>query len=131
MEKHTIDMIIGAIAVLGGLGIGAIAVYIATISASKEKVAQIEAKNKERLALIEKGMDLSVLDKKPYQAKNYTALLWGLLLGGIGFGALIGYLVSAVTNIDHHFAVHCFGLIFGGIGLVAYFVYKNKSENKR
>lgn len=131
MEKHTMDMIIGAIAVLGGLGIGALAVYVSVTSATKEKLAQIEAKNKERLALIEKGMDLSILDKKSYQPPNFGALLWGLLLGGIGLGALTGYLISLVTPIERHLAIHCFGLIFGGIGLVVYFIYKKRVENKR
>jgi hypothetical protein len=129
--EKTMGMIIGIIAILGGLGIGGIAVYVSTMTANKEKIAEIEARNKERLALIEKGMDLSILDKKEYKRNNYTALLWGLLIAGIGFGALVGSIVSIITSMNHHFAIHCFGLIFGGIGLITYFIYKKKAESKK
>jgi hypothetical protein len=129
--EKTIGMIIAIISIIGGLGIGAIAVYVSTMTANKEKIAEIEARNKERLALIEKGMDLSILDNQERKRNNYTALLWGLLIAGIGFGALLGNIVSLITSMDHHFAIHCFGLIFGGMGLIVYFIYKKRADSKK
>lgn len=128
--EKTIGLIIAVISIIGGLGIGALAVYVSTMTATREKIAQIEARNKERLALIEKGMDITILDKKEYKKTNYGSLLWGLLIAGIGLGSLIGHIISNVTSMDHHLAIHCFALIFGGIGLVTYFIYKKRADSK-
>jgi hypothetical protein len=128
--EKTIGIIIAIVSIIGGLGIGALAVYVGTMTATKEKIAEIEARNKERLALIEKGMDITVLDKKEYKKSNYAPLLWGLLIAGIGFGALTGNIISHITSMEHHFAIHCFALIFGGIGLIVYFIYKRKADSK-
>ena len=81
--EKTIGLIIAIVSIIGGLGIGALAVYVSTMTATREKIAQIEARNKERLALIEKGMDITILDKKEYKKTNYGSLLWGLLIAGI------------------------------------------------
>ena len=57
------------------------------------------ARNRERMAMIEKGVnpkDLMV-DKKP---NSYGILKWALLLAGLGFGLFIGSLLEAYTSID-------------------------------
>ena len=50
------------------------------------------SRHKEKLALIEKGIDISASKKEinPLQ----RVLMWALLLIGVGMGLIIGYLLS-------------------------------------
>ena len=87
----------------------------------------LEAKTKERLALIEKGMDpelSNIVKQKDYSA----ALLWGLLLSGLGLGALIGLKLNYLTGDEHHIMVQVMMLLFGGIGLILFYYIKRKFE---
>ncbi len=52
-----IGLIIAFIVVLGGFGIATWLILIKHSGGREERMANFEAKNKERLALIEKGMD--------------------------------------------------------------------------
>ncbi len=57
------------------------------------------ARNKERMAMIEKGVnpkDLMV-DRKP---NSYGILKWALLLAGLGFGLFIGIILETYTDIQ-------------------------------
>lgn len=122
--EKLIGLIIAVVAVIGGLGIGALVLYLAIPAGNKEKLAQMEARNKERLLLIEKGMDPAILNK----TRSHGPLLWGLLLTGVGFGLIIGYLVSRATSFDQHILMHSLGLLFGGVGLIIYYIYRRKSD---
>jgi len=120
-----LGLLIGLVATAGGLAVGAIIVYMAISSESKAKLAALEAKNKERLAFIEKGMDPGLLDKPAKldkSSKNYAdvALFWGLLLSGIGSGAFIGYLVSYTTGLNGAITINALAILFGGLGLLLY-----------
>lgn len=120
-----LGLLIGLIATAGGLAVGAIIIYMAISSESKAKLAALEAKTKERLAFIEKGMDPSLLDKpaKPVKpARNYAelALFWGLLLSGLGLGAFIGNLISYTTELNAFITINALAILFGGLGLLIY-----------
>ena len=129
----TTEKIIGliiAIAVAGGLAVAVLAILKGQLTNKEEKLALIEARNKERLAMIEKGLDPSVLDRKA-EGPSYGALLWGLLFIGIGFGAFAGYIISINNNWDRHLTIHAMALLFGGIGLVTYYICRRISERKK
>ncbi len=64
------DMIIGGIAVAGGLAIGAISVAVSVPWAMKEKLAKLEAQTRERMALIEKGFDPELIFKDKKKVGN-------------------------------------------------------------
>ena len=68
----------------------------------------ITAKNKERLALIEKGMD-------PNLARSDFWIQVGIIGGGIGAGLIVGDYLP--TKFGYGPLV---GIIFAGIGLVIY-----------
>jgi hypothetical protein len=76
-------------------------------------------RNRERMAMIERGMDPRAYKAQPAPYQN---LKWGLLLIGSGLGLFLAYLldrtVFANTH-DENEAIY-FGLIavFGGLGLV-------------
>lgn len=124
-STEILGLLIGLIATAGGLAVGAIIIYMAISSESRTKLAALEAKNKERLAFIEKGMDPALLDKPAKQAKptrNYAelALFWGLLLTGLGLGAFIGNLVSYLTELNAFITINAVAILFGGLGLLTY-----------
>ncbi len=128
--NEILGYIIGAIAVAGGLGIGAIAVYFSVALEMKTKLALIEARNKERLALIEKGMDPSILDqKKPKD--GYSPLLWGLLFCGIALGALTGYAISYYSGVNEAIIINATAMLFGGAGLILYYMISKKKDGKK
>ncbi len=83
------------------------------------------AKHKERLALIEKGMDpgINMKEEPPY----YNALMWGMLVVGIGLGALVGYIFSVYTPMDRAIMMPTLAAIFGGLGLIGFFIYRKKT----
>ncbi|WP_303316143.1 DUF6249 domain-containing protein [Flavivirga abyssicola] len=88
-------------------------------------------RNKERLALIEKGADASIFVKG--KSKSYTAPIWkvlilnlSLLLMGIGLGTLIAAILENYLAIDEEpLYVSCIFLM-AGVGL---FVGFNMTKN--
>ncbi len=91
--------------------------------------------NKENLAMIEKGMNPKLIEKRPTPYKN---LKWGLLFVGAGLGLFVAYLldnfvlyrVSHVGNFDNdganvpiYFALIAIG---GGLGLIASYRVEKK-----
>ncbi len=86
-------------------------------------------RNKERLALIEKGADASIFVK----GKTQTAPIWkvlilnlALLLMGIGLGTLIATLVDSYTTLDSDGIYPAIIFFMAGIGL---FVGFNMTKN--
>ncbi len=84
------------------------------------------AKHKERLALIDKGMDPSVFMKE--EPPSLSALMWGLLILGIGLGCALGYILSVFTSLGQAYMMPSLALLFGGLGLVGFFLYRKKAE---
>ena len=87
----------------------------------------VSARNRERMAMIEKGVD-----PKDFITRNkismYAVLKWALLLVGIGFGLFIGSLLETYTQIADGPAYFATALFFGGIGLAAAFFIQKKAE---
>ena len=86
-HQHLMGLMIAIVANIGGLAVGAYTDYVSVIGSAKERVDAIEAANKERLALIEKGTDSNLLKTKKRPGSD--PLLWGLLLAGIGWGVFV------------------------------------------
>ena len=89
----------------------------------------IYIRNRENMALIERGINPRVTDTRP---KHFINLKWGLLLCGAGLGLLIAYFIDINTrmmvavNSGKNPAVY-FSMIAigGGLGLViSYFIEK-------
>jgi len=91
-------------------------------------------RNKERLALIEKGADASLFNtgKEPSQVGNtlgrvFSVLKIGLFLVGIGLGIVAGYLVS-MAGMDEGAAYPSMIFLFGGLGLIVYYLFSRKNR---
>lgn len=78
----------------------------------------IVTRNKERMALIEKGADASLFATKKKNFRNITLKI-GMLAVGIGIGILIGSILSSFTVLDEEVAFPSMIFLFGGLFLVA------------
>jgi FtsH-binding integral membrane protein len=89
-----------------------------------------QARNRERMAMIEKGVSAKDLltDRRP---NSYGILKWALLLVGIGFGLFIGSILEAYTSIQEEPAYFAASLFFGGAGLFGAFLIAKKAEEKK
>ena len=83
-------------------------------------------RTKERLALIEKGIDAGIFKSTP---SNYALLKWGIFLMGAAVGVIAGYILSLVINeVVAYFAMI---FLFGGVGLItAYLIIKKLSQKE-
>jgi hypothetical protein len=86
------------------------------------------AKHKERMALIEKGVDASIYLKE--EPLFHKVLMWGMLIGGVGLGLFFGYALSIYTPMQQEVIMPILALLFGGLGLIGYYVYRKKAESK-
>jgi hypothetical protein len=82
----------------------------------------VSAVNKEKLALIDKGLDASIFEKnKTSTHGRYNALKFGLLLIGIALGLLFGNLLEHYTEIQEEVSYFSMILLFGGAALLLYY----------
>jgi hypothetical protein len=95
-----------------------------------------EGRNKERMAMIEKGVNpVDFKGASPFRffrSNVLNNLKWGLLFLFVGFGLLAGEQLYRVLDISEEAAV--FGSIFilGGLGLILfYFIASNKVKDKQ
>ncbi|OAQ38730.1 hypothetical protein A5893_11815 [Pedobacter psychrophilus] len=89
--------------------------------------------NKERMAMIEKGIDIGSIKAQPQPYKN---LKWGLLLIGAGLGLFLAFVldqtvfkIASGVNLDKNVPIY-FALIaiFGGLGLfISYLIEKKET----
>jgi hypothetical protein len=88
----------------------------------------ISAVNKEKLALIEKGLDASIFQNKDKFSTHgrYNALKFGLLLIGVALGLLLGNVLESYTEIQEEVAYFSMILLFGGIALLLYYAIMKK-----
>lgn len=89
--------------------------------------------NKERMSMIEKGMDPGVRRRRPISP--LTTLKWGLVFVGIGLGLVAAFWLTTYVlhTMEGQSAAIYFGFLsaFGGLGLIiSYFFEKRTPEHK-
>ena len=87
----------------------------------------LSTRNKERMALIEKGADASLFQTKKTHRSNLT-LKFGMLAVGIGIGILIASLIETYTVMDEEVAYPSMIFLFGGLFLVANAMIEKKDK---
>ncbi|NER16025.1 DUF6249 domain-containing protein [Spongiivirga citrea] len=88
----------------------------------------ITSRNKERMALIEKGADASIFygKKGPLSSTRMIVLNLALLLVGIGGGIFVGGLMSEYGGLEEEIAMPGAIFLFAGLGLFASFFLSKK-----
>lgn len=93
-------------------------------------------RNKENMAMIEKGLDPNIKPERPRPAP-FRSLKWGLLLVGAGLGLFVAYLLDNMVlyrighdhdeangaNVSIYFALIAIG---GGLGLITSYRIEKK-----
>ena len=108
---------------------GPIVVFIVFASAVAALIVYLLVRNKERMALIEKGVSLADLqgDLRARQSKLYplTSLKWGLLAAFVGIGLFVADWMDHTLDVGDsiYFASM---LIFGGLALVIFYFIASK-----
>jgi len=89
----------------------------------------LSTRNKERLALIEKGADASIFGK----GQHYTAPIWkvlvlnlAFLLMGVGLGVFIASLLDNYTSLDSDAVYPAVIFFMAGLGLYIGFTQTKK-----
>jgi hypothetical protein len=82
----------------------------------------LKARNKERMALIEKGTDPSKIYSRPAEESKFPWLKIGIVVVGICVGLLLGaalyLLFPRQINELGPFLLFVLGFLFGGIGMI-------------
>lgn len=89
----------------------------------------LTTRNKERLALIEKGADPALFKQKDETGSGYGNFKFGLFLIGIALGIIAGYYLNS-AGMDEGPAFFSMIFLFGGIGLVVSFLLQGKFDKK-
>ncbi len=90
----------------------------------------ITTRNKERMALIEKGANASLFTTKKQYFGNITLKL-GMLAVGIGTGILMGSLLSTYTALDEEVAFPAMVFLFAGLFLVGNALIEKKDRAEK
>jgi len=91
----------------------------------------ITSRNRERMAMIEKGVDPKDFLNVNRTGSIYGILKWALLLVGVGFGLFIGSLLETYTQIAEEPAYFASSLFFGGLGLAVAFLITKKGNTQQ
>lgn len=86
----------------------------------------LNARNKERLALIEKGL----INQVPKKRATNAGLKVGSFCIGLAAGVFMGYILSHYTSINDVVAFFAMILLFGGLSLIFNNFIPDKSEKE-
>ena len=89
----------------------------------------LTTRNRERLALIERGADPELFKQKEVPKSRFGNFKFGLFLIGIGIGIVAGYFLCE-AGMNESAAYFSMIFLFGGIGLVVSFLMQEKLEKK-
>ena len=93
----------------------------------------VTTRNRERLAMIEKGVDPRLFDAepKPVRPSGYGTFKWGLFMVGLAVGLFIGALFDQYSDLPEAPMYISMILVFGGLALIIAYLLKNRLEKKR
>lgn len=87
----------------------------------------VRARNKERMALIEKGVDISEIYKK--KGNQHGFFKFGFIIMGIGLGLVFGVVFSKIGLLPDVVSYFSMILLFGGVGVLVANYLVSKKEN--
>jgi hypothetical protein len=87
----------------------------------------LTTRNKERLALIEKGASPELFKTKSTAGNGFGSFKLGLFFIGVALGIVSGYLLTQ-SGMNEEAAYFSMIFLFGGIGLVVSYLLQKKLE---
>jgi hypothetical protein len=90
-------------------------------------IVYIAIRRKERMALLQKGADISLFEKK---RRSPLELKWGMLLVGIGVGILLGRILAATSCLGEEASYFSMICLLGGLSLVIYHFMEKRIAEK-
>ncbi len=91
----------------------------------------ITARNKERMALIEKGQDASILRDENQLHGRYNALKFGILAFGVGIGLVVANILDINRIMDDDVAYFAMIALFGGLSLIVYYLLMRRIKPEK
>ncbi len=90
-------------------------------------------RNRERLAMIEKGFDPSLFYSKKKSSLGFSLLKLGLVAAGVGLGLFVFSIMDAINMFGGSGGAALLGLmfLFGGAGLFGGYFYEHKREKNK
>ena len=89
-------------------------------------------RNKERIALIEKGADASLFSTGKDSGNAFTwgkfTLKIGMLFMGIAVGIIVGAILSNAGVLNEHASYPAMIFFFGGLSLVLFYIIDRKAK---
>lgn len=86
----------------------------------------MKSRHRERMALIEKGSDLSQFYTKKKNGSNI--LKFALLFIGFALGLFLGFILDSYTKVQSEVAYFSMIFLFGGISLLSYYVIHSRKN---
>ena len=90
-------------------------------------IVYLGIRRKERMALLEKGVDASFFISKKTSS---TTLKFGMLFVGVAIGILLGNILEYATPLDEEVAYFSMIFLFAGSGLIINYFIEKKNEEK-
>ena len=87
----------------------------------------VTARNKERMALIERGADPTLFETVK-KGRSHSVVKWGLFFVGIGIGIVIANILVTSGSMIESAAYPSMIFIFGGLALLGAHFFLRKSE---
>jgi cadmium resistance protein CadD (predicted permease) len=106
-----------------GIVLGVAVAIVAIVASHREKVSRAELRHRERIAAMEKGLELPLEPAEPETDRKIGSLRSGVM--GVLIGVLLYFAIREVADAE----VALFGLIPAAVGianLVSYFVEAKK-----
>lgn len=122
MDEELVALMIPIFGIVFGVGVAIVAIVVG----HREKVKRAELRHRERLAALEKGIELPPEPDFDLEHKRASSLKGGVM--GLLIGVVLYFALRAVADDD----VALFGLIPAAVGianLVSYFVESRKNGN--
>lgn len=106
----------------------------ATIFATIYGIVYLLIRRKERMALIDRGLDPLSFEKNK---NDFSSLKYGLLFTGVGFGLILANILVSTGAMEREAAYFSLVSLFGGIALIIDYILeiriskKNKAEENK
>jgi hypothetical protein len=93
----------------------------------------VTTRNRERLAMIEKGVDPKLFTPEPRSVRlsSYATFKWGLFMIGLAVGLFIGAMFDEYTEMPDGPMYISMILVFGGLALILAYLFRSRLEKNR